>query len=680
MHESKKIKNSIPIIIFSLIIITLIFQNIQEIAHNQITGLHSLTLTSVNINNCTNLDSQGETYILTQDINTTGPVCLNITKDDITINCAGHSINGSSSTTLISAQKVNNITIENCILQISFRGILLNNSNYTSANNVNISEATWAVYALEANNLTLNSVRINESGNGIWVDAPNSYFAENFTFNHIVMENLSDSTNATFGIAFSHPNSGTASFKNIRITDFNATDILGNALFAKNASKSVFSGLNLIRCGTVGEYPDPPVTKKCWVPTIQIVKSANITLENFLIKENNVVSRTINAKREPSASSLSVDLANSTIKNGEIKDTKTSKFLSFTCDRYAFAFEDNQRKNTINNIIQNVTITNTTEGCLEIPMTSGPTEPILELSIYNLTCSNISRTSKNVEAISIYYGHYTIDSLKINDNNVTTGLYLGYVSQTTITNADIKGNNLGQGIGIYYEYPVLTSHPQNITIKNTNITGGQKGIALLILNCDNTTVKNLNLNNFTYGVYLNLTADKNTITDLNLTGFNISLVIENSHNNTIKNVNSVKNQYGFSIYGNYNNITSCTFKNNQYYGLVLSSFLFNPFSGNCKANGQACSQNSECCSGNCENNVCSQAMSCSHSIVQHSTFENNSIGIYLNEEDNEKIYNNTFLDNNVSIFLETTISCNISQNKFNNSRTAILINGGETKS
>ncbi|RLE46406.1 hypothetical protein DRJ22_02055, partial [Candidatus Woesearchaeota archaeon] len=414
MHESKKIKNSIPIIIFSLIIITLIFQNIQEIAHNQITGLHSLTLTSVNINNCTNLDSQGETYILTQDINTTGPVCLNITKDDITINCAGHSINGSSSTTLISAQKVNNITIENCILQISFRGILLNNSNYTSANNVNISEATWAVYALEANNLTLNSVRINESGNGIWVDAPNSYFAENFTFNHIVMENLSDSTNATFGIAFSHPNSGTASFKNIRITDFNATDILGNALFAKNASKSVFSGLNLIRCGTVGEYPDPPVTKKCWVPTIQIVKSANITLENFLIKENNVVSRTINAKREPSASSLSVDLANSTIKNGEIKDTKTSKFLSFTCDRYAFAFEDNQRKNTINNIIQNVTITNTTEGCLEIPMTSGPTEPILELSIYNLTCSNISRTSKNVEAISIYYGHYTIDSLKIN--------------------------------------------------------------------------------------------------------------------------------------------------------------------------------------------------------------------------------------------------------------------------
>jgi parallel beta-helix repeat protein len=97
----------------------------------------------VNISDCTELNETGQTYLLTADIDTDAETCIEITADNVMLDCQGHTINGN--VTGIYATGHSGITIRNCVITDFFTeeglggwalGIWLNyGSNNTVYNN-----------------------------------------------------------------------------------------------------------------------------------------------------------------------------------------------------------------------------------------------------------------------------------------------------------------------------------------------------------------------------------------------------------------------------------------------------------------------------------------------------------------------------------------------------------------
>jgi len=86
---------------------------------------------SVNINSCQNLSTQGETYVLQNDIPAASARCINITANDTTLNCDGHSILGPGTGTVGIGVYTNasNTTIMDCTIAYYDIGIYSNGTN-----------------------------------------------------------------------------------------------------------------------------------------------------------------------------------------------------------------------------------------------------------------------------------------------------------------------------------------------------------------------------------------------------------------------------------------------------------------------------------------------------------------------------------------------------------------------
>jgi hypothetical protein len=103
------------------------------------------------ISDCSNLDQEGETYYLTQDIiDSTSSSCINITSDYVILDCQGHIIDG------VDALEASGITIhdrgydgiKNCILTDWYYGILdiQINGAQTNLTNITFSSNTHGLY------------------------------------------------------------------------------------------------------------------------------------------------------------------------------------------------------------------------------------------------------------------------------------------------------------------------------------------------------------------------------------------------------------------------------------------------------------------------------------------------------------------------------------------------------
>ncbi len=92
------------------------------------------------ISGCSNLNESGTTYYLdTSIINSTITYCLNITADNVTLNCQGYRVdgiyNGSGGNPAGIRTNYTNITIENCIVTDWWHGIELAGNNGTARGN-----------------------------------------------------------------------------------------------------------------------------------------------------------------------------------------------------------------------------------------------------------------------------------------------------------------------------------------------------------------------------------------------------------------------------------------------------------------------------------------------------------------------------------------------------------------
>ncbi|KAF5430130.1 CASH domain-containing protein [Candidatus Methanophagaceae archaeon] len=283
----------------------------------------------------------------------------------------------------------------------------------------------------------------------------------------------------------------------------------------------------------------------------------------------------------------------------------------------------------------------------------------------NLRNSNNNTISGNNayhwhDGISLRYSHDNTISGNIASNN-HHGIYL-YSSCNNIILGNTVSNNEHTGIGIvsYSHNNTITGntfvndglfirdHYQN-TVEDNTVNGkplvyledasdievidaGQ----VILVNCSNILVENLELSNTHVGVELWATEDciisNNTISNNNYVG----ILLDHSSNNTITGNNASNNSDG--IYSRdycYNNTLTCNTISSNYVGINLYSSSNNTLTSNIASN-----------------NVYGIILSSSgnNTLTSNTIGNNNYIGIDLGDSSNNKIYLNNFMNNTDNVY------------------------------
>lgn len=149
---------------------------------------------AIDIDNCSVLDTPGETYVLTQDV-TDSPysTCMNITADNIVLDCNGNDIDGVSAGNSrgINASGRNNVTVTNCNISNWAYGVYLNLTRDSRVSDSNFSGNTDSIilYNSRENNLSHNAI---SGGN-------DAVYLSNSSYNNIFYNNISGSD---LGVSF----------------------------------------------------------------------------------------------------------------------------------------------------------------------------------------------------------------------------------------------------------------------------------------------------------------------------------------------------------------------------------------------------------------------------------------------------------------------------------------------
>lgn len=163
------------------------------------TGMQSLQPAAI-ITACGNVN---ESSTLGADITFAGAVnCINITEDNITLDCQGHKITADSNdnSVAIYASNRNNITIKNCKTDLVAVGVKLENTHnsYLQDSTVNTSNPTIfsnAIYVITSDNNTITNSTIKASTAGLRIDQGDGNIAEDLTIvsgtGHIVLDDSS---------------------------------------------------------------------------------------------------------------------------------------------------------------------------------------------------------------------------------------------------------------------------------------------------------------------------------------------------------------------------------------------------------------------------------------------------------------------------------------------------------
>jgi len=146
------------------------------------------------VSDCGILNETGETYILTQDINTSN-TCFNIIADDIILDCNNHLIAGTGSAFSYGIQLSGgtNKTIKNCIVNGFFSNIEIDSSNGNIITNNTVYNNTYAdvqlplssgIQLYSSNNNTIVNNIANNNTNGIGLYSSNNNTIVNNTANN----------------------------------------------------------------------------------------------------------------------------------------------------------------------------------------------------------------------------------------------------------------------------------------------------------------------------------------------------------------------------------------------------------------------------------------------------------------------------------------------------------------
>ncbi|MBW3019274.1 right-handed parallel beta-helix repeat-containing protein [Candidatus Woesearchaeota archaeon] len=212
----------------------------------------------INISNCSlNLSNSGNIYMLTNSTNiTTGSNCLNITAANITLDCAGFTIDdtGVGTGTGISIAAVNNVTVRNCYIvgfDVSILpqadDMLIENNTLMNASTAGISTIGMSDSTI-ANNTIFNITGAASDSFGILLTAGSN---NNTILNNTIRNNTAPGGNTNFGLRFQTTSTANKVYWNTFLySEFGIHDIVGgnnlsgNRITNHTAAAIFFNGSN----------------------------------------------------------------------------------------------------------------------------------------------------------------------------------------------------------------------------------------------------------------------------------------------------------------------------------------------------------------------------------------------------------------------------------------------------
>ena len=506
---------------FRKIIIYVVFLSLVTMTH--ITH-------AINISTCSNLNETGAIYYLTADIiNSSTSKCINITANNVTLDCQGHLIDGDDSAMYgiyiyRDSQQTTNITIKNCVVtDWDSANIYLKYANGNTITNVTSnSSPSNGIYLYSSSSNTITNITTNSNNEkGIHLYSSSSNIFTNITANYNILDGIlleSSSSNIFTNI--------TANYNSWAGIYFYSSS--SNTLTDTTASSNSYYGI-LFRSSSSNTLTDTTASS-----------NSHYGIRIYLNSDNNII-------------------ANSTISN----NTNAGLYLEEDGS-------DDPEYNTIYNCLFN--------NSVNVKIDSG----IAGENYFNTTKRLGTRIYSNGNYIGGNY--YT---------NSTGNGYSDICIDSNHDGFCDNALNLSSGSSVAWDYLPLSDeyHAINISSCTTlNESGAIYHLVADIINSSTSKCINITANDVTldcqnhlidgddsakYGIYIyrdsiqttNIIVKNCIVTDWNTSNVFLHGANENTFTNVIANSSSY---YGFYLsYSDSNNISSCIANSNSRDGFYL---------------------------------------------------------------------------------------------------------------
>ncbi len=312
-------------------------------------------------------------------------------------------------------------------------------------------------------------------------------------------------------------------------------------------------------------------------------------------------------------------------------------------------------------------------------------------SNYNRMVNNTALN--NGVGISIQFSNDNTIANNTIANNRWCGIGLGWFSDNnTVSNNIVSNSRLGVYVSSYSSYSTLANNTfensgifiegnfntQNIDTTNTangkpiyccknqkdiDIDGWSVG-QIILFNCTNFTIKNMDCSNASVGVelaYCNYCSIEDSIFNNGCYGV---YVISSSHNKILNNSMSSNSDYGIWMgYSGYNIISNNIVNSNDVYGMYLKKLSYSKISNNIVNSNKKCgiylrnSRYNVISNNNASNNhnhywgYGIQLKNSRYNVISNNNAFNNTMGILLEYLGNNNIFKNNASNNWAGIWL-----------------------------
>ena len=324
-------------------------------------------------------------------------------------------------------------------------------------------------------------------------------------------------------------------------------------------------------------------------------------------------------------------------------------------------------------------------------------------------------TIKNMQITAFYYGIDLNSSSNnsVSGNNITSNSWAGIWLDSSSDNNSVSGNSfVNCGLLVFDSYGnVVTDNLVNgkplVYLEDvSDYAVGDAGQVILV-NCNNVTVENLNLYNTNTGVELwetnNTTISDNDITantndgisfyssaNNNVSGNNVTNdgagvdFDSSSANNSVSGNNITNDGYGIMLFSSANNSVSGNNITNNGYGIMLfSSDNDNSVSGNNITNNSwagiylLSSANNSVSGNNITNNGYGMMLfsSANNGVSGNNITRNSWAGVYIDYSDNNSVSGNNITNNRVGIEIDSSSKNTVYHNNFINNTGQVYSSG-----
>jgi len=559
---------------------------------------------STNLSSCQSLNYSNQVYYLTQSISANGSTCINITAENVTLDCAGYTITGNNTTATYGIySNQNNTTITNCNISNFKNGIYFYPVNNGTISNTNASTThanAEAIVILESNSNTLSNINATSvSGAALYLEALNS----------LTMENTTATSTTSYAIYLA------TGIYNSTVSNITATSTSGQAFYFESGQSNELSNITATSTSDIGFYAESSDFNNFTDIFATSISNKAISMDTCPSNRFSGITAESNSSTAIFLSSSSLNnLSNITATanashglylNSSSNNTLTNVTASGATTDYAGVY---LLASSDNNFI-NITATGTSEA-LGISLES--------TSSHN-TFDNITATSDTAVAFMLSESPYNSLSNVVATSTNNSALRLQTSQHSTITNSTATSNSSS---GIYLE-----SGSNNTTIADSTTTS--------------TSNYGINIESSSNNTLTNVTGSSTSQVGMYLTQSSYN-AIENSTGNSSTNV-------GMYISGsNYNSITNCTAISNTSLGIYLGSSNYTII------------RNSTATSNT--NRAIFMSSGASHNNITNSTINSTAnVSLVLGSATNY----NTILENNISGV--GWVNNSNSTNSFNNS-------------